>query len=170
MSQNLLPPDKDRFLNRGHMAAEAGIFGVEIIGDAIRDAEENAAANGITNARFICADAPEATAKLKAEGLRPDVVILDPPRKGCTRELVHTVKEMSPRRVVYVSCDPATLARDLNRFDEEGYKTEEVTPCDMFPRTAHVESVVLLSRKNIDDHLEFTWTAEEFGKKRASKV
>ena len=146
------------------------LIGVEIIGDAIRDAEENAAANGITNARFICADAPEATAKLKAEGLRPDVVILDPPRKGCTRELVHTVKEMSPRRVVYVSCDPATLARDLNRFDEEGYKTEEVTPCDMFPRTAHVESVVLLSRKNIDDHLEFTWTAEEFGKKRASKV
>jgi 23S rRNA (uracil1939-C5)-methyltransferase len=98
------------------------------------------------------------------------VVILDPPRKGCTRELVQTVKEMSPRRVVYVSCDPATLARDLNRFEEEGYKTEEVTPCDMFPRTAHVESVALLCRKNIDDHLEFTWTAEEFGKKWASKV
>lgn len=122
------------------------VIGVEIIADAIRDAEENAAANGITNARFLCADAPAAAEQLRREGLQPDVVILDPPRKGCTEELVDTIQAMSPRRVVYVSCDPATLARDLKWFDERGYHTEEVTPCDMFSRTAHVESVVLMSR------------------------
>lgn len=122
------------------------LIGVEIIPDAIRDAEQNATANGIENARFLCADAPTAAEQLLAEGVRPDVVILDPPRKGCTEELVDTIQAMSPRRVVYVSCDPATLARDLKWFDERGYHTEEVTPCDMFPRTAHVESVAWLSR------------------------
>ena len=75
---------------------------------------------------------------------------------------------MNPQRVVYVSCDPATLARDLKYFAEHGYETREVTPVDMFPRTAHVESVVLLRRKNIDDHLEFTWTDQEFGKKKGT--
>ncbi|MCQ2513972.1 MAG: 23S rRNA (uracil(1939)-C(5))-methyltransferase RlmD [Ruminococcus sp.] len=122
------------------------LIGVEIIEDAIKDAIENAKINGIENARFICADASTAAEQLKNEGLRPDVVILDPPRKGCGEELVQTIKEMSPQRVVYVSCDPATLARDLKHFSSSGYEIQEITPCDMFSRTAHVETVCLLSR------------------------
>ncbi|MEE0872221.1 MAG: 23S rRNA (uracil(1939)-C(5))-methyltransferase RlmD, partial [Ruminococcus sp.] len=136
------------------MARDCGkLIGVEIIEDAVRDAEENAAINGVENARFICADASEAAEQLRNEGVRPDVVILDPPRKGCGEALVKTIRGMAPHRVVYVSCDPATLARDLKYFDENGYQTEEVTPCDMFPRTAHVETVVLLSRKMRDDKI-----------------
>ncbi len=125
------------------------LIGVEIIEDAVRDAENNAAVNSICNARFMCSDAPEAASQLEREGVRPDVIILDPPRKGCGEELVRTIGKMNPDRVVYVSCDPATLARDLKYFSEIGYETKEVTPVDMFPRTAHVESVVLLSRKNL---------------------
>lgn len=124
------------------------LIGVEIIDDAVTDAVSNAEANGINNARFICADAPEAAEQLRKEGIKPDAVILDPPRKGCGEELVKTIAKMSPSRVVYVSCDPATLARDLKYFAENGYITREVTPCDMFPRTAHVESVALLTLKN----------------------
>ena len=124
------------------------LVGVEIIEDAIKDAKENAKANNIENAKFICGDAPKAAEQLKAEGLKPDVVILDPPRKGCGQDLVNTIYEMSPKRVVYVSCDPATLARDLKFFEEKGYITKEVTPCDMFSRTSHVESVVLLEKIN----------------------
>lgn len=123
------------------------LVGVEIIEDAVRDAENNAAENGITNAEFICLDAESAAVKLKENGLSPDVVIVDPPRKGCGEELVKTIAKMKPDRVVYVSCDPATLARDLKYFDSLGYKTEEVTPVDMFPKTAHVESAALISRK-----------------------
>lgn len=124
------------------------LVGVEIIADAVRDAEHNAAVNSICNARFVCADAPQAAAQLKREGVSPDVVVLDPPRKGCGEELVGTIAKMKPERVVYVSCDPATLARDLKYFEQSGYKTIEITPVDMFPRTAHVETVVLLSGIN----------------------
>lgn len=124
------------------------LIGVEIVQDAIYDAEENAEINGISNARFICSDAPQAAKALKNEGLKPDVVILDPPRKGCGEELVKTIFEMSPSRIVYVSCDPATLARDLKYFEEVNYSVKEITPCDMFSRTAHVESVCLLIRNN----------------------
>ncbi len=123
------------------------LIGVEIVEDAIKDAKENATLNGVENARFICADAPKAAEKLKNEGLKPDVIILDPPRKGCGEELVKTIFEMSPKRVVYVSCDPATLARDLKYFSEGDYSVKEITPCDMFSRTAHVESVCLLIRE-----------------------
>lgn len=124
------------------------LIGVEIVADAVRDAEDNAAVNSICNARFLCADAAQAAAQLEREGVRPDVIVLDPPRKGCGAELVKTIGKMNPKRVVYVSCDPATLARDLAFFGEAGYQTEQVTPVDMFPRTAHVETVVLLRRKN----------------------
>ena len=130
------------------------LVGVEIVEDAVNDAKANAEANGINNARFICADAPTAAEQLRKEGTAPDVVILDPPRKGCGEELVKTIRKMNPKRVVYVSCDPATLARDLKYFAENGYITQEVTPCDMFPRTAHCETVVLLSRKMPDDKIE----------------
>ncbi len=120
------------------------LIGVEIVEDAVRDARENARINGVNNAKFICGDAAYAAERLRENGLKPDVVVLDPPRKGCGEELVKTVVKMSPERVVYVSCDPETLARDLKFFDEMGYKTSEVTPVDLFSRTAHIESVALL--------------------------
>ena len=113
------------------------LVGAEIVEDAIKNANENAKANGIENARFICANASKAAAQLKAEGLQPDVVVLDPPRKGCGEDVILTVAQMSPKRVVYVSCDPATLARDL----------------DQFCQTVHVETVVLLSHKKADSYI-----------------
>ena len=120
------------------------VIGCEIIPDAVRDAKHNAEINGIENAEFICADAADAAKELKKRGVTPEVVILDPPRKGCDEELLKTVSEIAPKRIVYVSCDPATLARDCERLSHLGYRTEKVTPCDMFPKTYHVESVVLL--------------------------
>ena len=129
------------------MAKNAGrVIGVEIVEQAVEDAKKNAAENGVENAEFLCADAAKAADMLKNRGVRPNVVVLDPPRKGCGQELIGTVAAMAPARVVYVSCDPATLARDLKLFALAGYKTMEVTPVDMFPRTAHVECVVLMSR------------------------
>lgn len=126
------------------------LIGVEVVEQAVEDARRNAEDNGIQNARFLCADAGEAAAQLRREGVRPNVVILDPPRKGCDPEVIGTVADMAPSRAVYVSCDPATLARDLKLFAERGYAAVRATPVDMFPRTAHVETVVLLSRKNLD--------------------
>jgi len=122
------------------------LIGVEIIPQAVENAKKNAERNGIANARFICADAAQAAAQLRAEGIRPDVIVVDPPRKGLTPDLIATIVDMAPDRVVYVSCDPATLARDLKLFTEQDYSVEEITPCDMFPRTSHVESVVSLFR------------------------
>ena len=122
------------------------LIGVEIIPEAIKNADANAARNGITNARFICADATEAAARLRGEGIAPDVVIVDPPRKGLTPALIATIAEMNPDRVVYVSCDPATLANDLSIFADHQYSVKEITPVDLFPRTAHVESVVVMSK------------------------
>ena len=122
------------------------LIGVEIVPEAVEDARTNARLNGITNAEFLCADAAAAAETLKARDLRPDAVILDPPRKGCEKALLQTVAGMAPERIVYVSCDPATLARDCAVLKEMGYETKSVCPFDMFPRTAHVESVVLMSR------------------------
>ena len=133
------------------MANEAkNIIGVEIIPDAIKNAKGNAKNNNINNARFICADATEAAKQLAEEGLSPNVVILDPPRKGCDEEVLRTVaNNFAPEKIVYVSCDPATLARDCKIFETLGYKLMEYTPVDLFPRTGHVETVALLGRKNI---------------------
>lgn len=122
------------------------LVGVEIIEDAVNDAYENARLNNIENAKFICSDSSNAAKTLSKEGLLPDVVVLDPPRKGCGEELADTISRMSPSRVVYVSCDPATLARDLRYFADRGYEAKEITPCDMFSRTAHVESVALMTK------------------------
>jgi 23S rRNA (uracil1939-C5)-methyltransferase len=122
------------------------LVGVEIIPEAIEDAKVNASINNINNARFICGDAEVAAAKLQEEGIKPQTVILDPPRKGCSEELLKTVAKINPEKIVYVSCDPATLARDCKRLLDLGYTVQEVTPVDMFPRTAHVESVALLVR------------------------
>ena len=125
------------------------LIGVEIIPEAIENAKRNAQNNGIANARFFCGDATAAAEKLREEGVRPDVIVVDPPRKGLTPELIATVAEMSPDRIVYVSCDPATMARDLKLFTEQNYSVKEITPFDMFPRTSHVESVCLMSRRKI---------------------
>ncbi len=126
------------------------LIGVEIIPQAIENAKENARLNGIENARFICDDASGAAKTLYEEGIRPDVVILDPPRKGCSADVIKTVADMAPDRVVYVSCDPATLARDCKVFREYGYETERLCAVDMFPRTVHCESVAKLVRKNYE--------------------
>ena len=130
------------------MAASAkSVVGVEIVSEAVEDARFNADLNNIKNARFICADASEAAEKLALEGLKPDVVIIDPPRKGCQPELIDIIAtRFSPERVVYVSCDPATLARDAARFAEKGYELCEYTPVDLFPRTAHVECAALFEQ------------------------
>jgi 23S rRNA (uracil1939-C5)-methyltransferase len=123
------------------------MIGVEIVPEAIKDAEFNAKNNGIENVRFICADATAAAQQLANEGITADVVIVDPPRKGCTPEVIETIADhFKPERVVYVSCDSATLARDIKIFGENGYNLVEYTPCDLFPRTSHVETVALLER------------------------
>lgn len=127
-------------------------IGAEIVEAAVLDARENAALNDISNVEFICADAGEAAAGLTARAQRPDVIIVDPPRKGLTGDVIQTITDLSPARVVYVSCDPATLARDLKLFDAQGYRAQEATPFDMFPRCAHIETVCLLERgKSIDN-------------------
>lgn len=123
------------------------VIGVEIVEDAVNDARENARMNNITNARFICGDASFGAGQLRREGIAPRVVIIDPPRKGCQGELIEAIAEMSPKRIVYVSCDPETLARDLKLFTENNYSVKEITPVDLFSRTAHIESVALLIRE-----------------------
>lgn len=127
------------------MAQKAqSIIGVEIVDAAVRDANINAKENGILNARFICGDAAKAALQLKQEKISANVVILDPPRKGCEESLLNTVAlDFAPERIVYVSCDVATLARDTAILEKLGYKLIEYTPCDLFPRTAHVETVAL---------------------------
>ncbi len=123
------------------------LYGVEIIPEAIEDAKINAKVNGIKNADFFCGDAAAAAEKLSIRRVKPDCVIIDPPRKGCDSILIKTISEhFSPSRVVYVSCNPATLARDLRIFGELGYEVKRIVPVDLFPRTGHVECVVLMSR------------------------
>ena len=137
------------------MAARAGrVIGVEVVEQAVRDARDNAERSGIANAEFFCADAGAAARELARRGLRPDVVCVDPPRKGLAEDVPGTIASMAPIRVVYVSCDPATLARDLGRFAQLGYQALRAEAVDMFPRTAHVETVVLLSRLKSAQHME----------------
>ncbi len=123
------------------------LCGVEIVSASVDCARENAKRNGIENAKFFCADAGDREVILRAAGgVRPDVVVIDPPRKGSTRELIETLSSLEVPKVVYVSCDPDTLARDCVCFSECGYSIGKVQPVDMFPRTGHVESVVCLTR------------------------
>ena len=125
------------------------LYGVEIIPSAVKNAEENARINGITNAEFYAGDAADMALMLEEKGVSANVVILDPPRKGCSAELIHTVAiGYCPDRIVYVSCDPATLARDVAAFSQFGYAAQKLTPVDMFPRTSHVETVVLMSKND----------------------
>lgn len=147
------------------------ITGVEIVPQAIEDAKINAKENEIKNSRFICGDASDAAELLAKEGIRPDVVILDPPRKGCAKDLLETVAGMSPDRIVYVSCDPATLARDCAIMKDLGYKTEKVTPVDLFPRTGHVETVCLMINQNSQTkhHVNVGVDAEDYYKIKEGK-
>lgn len=122
------------------------LVGIEIIPQAIENAKANAEINHITNAQFICADAPKGAEILKKQGVNPDVIILDPPRKGCEKSLFDTIEQLSPKKIVYVSCDSATLARDLAILKEKGYEAKKVSAVDMFPRTPHVECVTLIEK------------------------
>lgn len=129
------------------------LIGVEIVPEAIDSAKANAARMGeavAARSRFFCADAGKAASQLAAEGLHPDVIVLDPPRKGCDEATLSAVVAMSPRRVVYVSCNPSTAARDAKWLETQGYRTEKVQPVDLFPRTRHVECVIALSKGEID--------------------
>ena len=120
------------------------LIGVEIIPEAVDSAKRNAATMGADNARFFCADAGKAAAKLAQEGLRPDVICLDPPRKGCDETTLNAVIAMAPRRIVMVSCNPATAARDCRYLADRGYQPVQIQPADLFPRTRHCECVIEL--------------------------
>lgn len=126
----------------------AKVYGIEVVADAIRDARANAAANGVGNAEFIVGDAVEVLPRLRADGVRPHAIVVDPPRAGCVPGVLDTFARMRPERIVYVSCNPASLARDLALLADAGYQTIEVQPVDMFPQTFHIESVVLLQRNH----------------------
>lgn len=123
------------------------VIGVEIVPDAIENAKKNAAENGIRNAEFYCAAAEDITPKLIADGIIPDTVILDPPRKGSDEKTLGAIVSTTPTRIVYISCNPATLARDLKYLTEKGYETKAVTAFDLFPQTCHVETVTFLTRR-----------------------
>ena len=129
------------------LARRAGrVIGAEIVPQAIEDAKENAKRNGIDNAEFFCGDAGAVAQKLTEEGIRPQVICVDPPRKGLSPHVPAILAGMAPERIVYVSCDPATLARDINRLSGLGYHPVKAQGVDLFPRTAHVETVVLMSK------------------------
>ena len=137
------------------------VIGAEIVPPAIRDAKENALRNHIENAEFFCGDAADIAAKLESDGLRPDVVTVDPPRKGLAPEVIASVAAMGPEKVVYVSCDPATLGRDVKIFREFGYEAKRAAAVDMFPGTAHVETVCLLVLRNPVTHINIDVDVEE---------
>ena len=144
------------------MAGAAGkVIGVEVVPQAVADARDNAVRNGITNAEFFCGDAGQAALELEKSGVRPDVVVVDPPRKGLNADTIEALHRMSPRRIVYVSCDPATLARDVALLKERGYALKTAAAADLFPRCAHVETVVTLSRKIPDDVIEVDLNLDE---------
>jgi len=126
----------------------AFVYGIEAVHQAVEDAKRNAYINGIKNVEFISGDAEKVMPELVDKGVKADVVIIDPPRKGCDTSVLEAVIKMNPKKIVYVSCNPSTLARDLRYLEDNGYKTMEVQPVDMFPYTYHVESVCLITNKS----------------------
>jgi 23S rRNA (uracil1939-C5)-methyltransferase len=127
------------------------VYGIEIVKDAVRDAQKNAELNGITNATFLVGKAEVEIPRLYREGIKADVIVVDPPRKGCDEALLATIVKMRPKRVVYVSCNPSTLARDLRYLEDHGYQTAEVQPVDLFPHTAHVECCALIKWASVEN-------------------
>ncbi len=131
------------------MSRAAGkVIGVEVIPQAVEDAKDNAKRNGITNAEFLCADAGAAALELEKQGVKADVVVVDPPRKGLNADAIEAIARFAPRRLVYVSCDPATLARDVALLKEKGFVLKNAQAFDLFPRCAHVESVVTMVKED----------------------
>jgi len=125
----------------------AEVYGVEIVEDAVEDAKHNAKRNKIANAHFVVGKAEEQMAKWQEDGLEPDVIMVDPPRKGLAPEFIEAAAEMQPKKVVYVSCNPATLVRDIELFATQGYTVKQpIQPVDQFPQTTHIESITVLSR------------------------
>ncbi|WP_053957690.1 23S rRNA (uracil(1939)-C(5))-methyltransferase RlmD [Inediibacterium massiliense] len=122
------------------------VYGIEIVPQAIEDAKENAKLNDVENVEFFAGAAEEVVPRLYKEGILADVVVVDPPRKGCDEKVLDTIVKMNPEKIVYVSCNPSTLARDLKYLDENGYKTMEVQPVDMFPHTGHVETIIMMTK------------------------
>ena len=137
------------------------VIGGEIVPEAIRDAEDSARRNGVDNVEFLCGDASRLAAELRQRGLRPDVICVDPPRKGLAPDVVEAAASMRPGRIVYVSCDPATLARDVARFAPLGYCPVRACAVDLFPGTAHVETVCLLSKLQSKEHIEIEVKTDE---------
>lgn len=137
------------------------VLGAEIVPEAIDDARENAARNGVKNAEFFCGDASDVAKKLARENLRPDVITVDPPRKGLAADVVESIAEMQPQRVVYVSCDSATMARDVKRLADLGYTAQRACAVDMFPRADHVETVCLLSKLRAKQYIEIDLSMDE---------
>ena len=137
------------------------VIGGEIVPEAIRDAEDSARRNGVDNVEFLCGDASRLAAELRQRGLRPDVICVDPPRKGLAPDVVEAAASMTPGRIVYVSCDPATLARDVARFAPLGYRPVRACAVDLFPGTAHVETVCLLSKLQSKEHIEIEVKMDE---------
>ena len=131
------------------MSKAAGkVIGVEVIPQAVEDARDNAKRNGVENAEFFCGDAGQAALALEAQGVKADVVVVDPPRKGLNADAIEALARFAPRRIVYVSCDPATLARDIGLLKKRGYALKNAMACDLFPKCAHIESIVCLTRCN----------------------
>ncbi len=137
------------------------VLGVEVVPEAVQDAEENARRNGIQNVQFWCGDAGEAAARCVREKLQPEVIVVDPPRKGLSENAVDAVAAMRPGRIVYVSCDPGTLARDVRRFSTLGFAPVRCAAADLFPRTRHVETVCLLSKLRAEHHIEVELNLDE---------
>ena len=146
------------------LAQRAGkVFGVEIVPQAVEDARANARLNGITNAEFFAGRAEEIVPRqYREQGIRADVVVVDPPRKGCGEELLETMTAMAPEKIVYVSCDPATLARDLKYLCARGYELKKVRAFDQFPQTVHVETVCLLSNRKPDTKVRVDVDLEDY--------
>lgn len=145
------------------------VIGGEIVPEAIRDAEDSARRNGVENVEFLCGDASRLVAELRQRGLRPDVICVDPPRKGLAPDVVEAAASMTPGRIVYVSCDPATLARDVARFAPLGYRPVRACAVDLFPGTAHVETVCLLSKLQSKEHIEIEVKMDELDLTAAEK-
>ena len=130
------------------------VYGVEVIETAVEDAKKNAERNGITNAHYVADSAENAMAKWSKDGIKPDVIIVDPPRKGLTESFIKASVAMQPEKITYVSCNPATMARDIKLYQDLGYELKKVQPVDLFPQTHHVEAVALLSKLDVDKHID----------------
>lgn len=130
------------------------VYGVEVVEKAVADAKKNAELNGITNSTYVADSAENAMAKWVADGIKPTVIMVDPPRKGLTESFIRSAAETGADKVTYISCNPATMARDIALFEELGYKLTKVQPVDLFPNTHHVETVALLSKLDVDKHID----------------